>query len=173
MLQTAAPLGLRRRIAERIAPICETGLFQVVAQLAVRHGMRGEACIHAGLIQRQRIKRGKHADVGQNRGVILPVAVAVRGYIHDQRHMEARTPIDDGLGVFRHAAVELLIGGVVIKDDGIKIAGPQASAAAHAVLRVHVHLARLFIKDKAAIGALFLALAASAAGILLNVRLAA
>ena len=43
-----------------------------------------------------------------------------------------------GLRVFRHAAVEHLVGVVVVKDDGVKVAGAQAAAAADKIGRAHV-----------------------------------
>jgi hypothetical protein len=49
--------------------------------LATGQGSGGEASIYARLVQRQRVFRDKHTDVGQYGSIVLGVAVAVGRYI--------------------------------------------------------------------------------------------
>ena len=167
-----APFGFRRGILERIAPIGKARLLQIIGKLAVRHRVRRQAGIHARLIQRKRVKRRKHADIRQNRRIILSMAIAVRGNVHDERNMEVRTPIHNRLGVFRHTRIEHLVGVVFIKGDGVKVARAQTTPAADAMRMIDVHLAGRFIEHQTIVGALALAAAASAADLLVDARLA-
>lgn len=161
--KAAFPLRFRRAVDEVIVMIHKIGPPQVVRKLAVRHRLGGQAGIRTGLVERHRVKRGEHADIRQDRGVVFTVAVAVGRDVHYQRDVERRPPIDDRLGVFGHAAVELVDGGAVRKGDRIKIACAEAAPAAHAVGGVDGHLARAGIKLQAVVGALALAAAAAAA----------
>lgn len=53
----------------------------------------GHDGIDAGLIQRHRIKGGVHSDVGNQRVVVVGVAVTLRGDVNDQGDMEAGTSL--------------------------------------------------------------------------------
>ena len=132
---------------------------QIVAELAVGHGRRLLAGIHAGLVQSHRVKGREHADVGQNRCVVIAMTVAVGGNIHGQIDMEAGTVLAHGLGVFCHLAVQLVAGIPFIVADGVEGAGADAAAAALADILVDMGLV-VFIGD--GIGAAFLGAAAAA-----------
>ena len=151
-----------------VVVVVETGLCHVVAQLAVGQRLLGQAGVHTGLVQRQRVKARKHADIRQDGGVVLGVAVAVGRNVLHQRYMEAGPPVHHRLGVLGHAAVQLLDRGPVGKLDGVKVAGADAAAAAHAGIGVDVHLAGGLVKDQAVVGALPLAAAAAAALVLVD-----
>lgn len=91
------------------------------------------------------------------------MAVTVGGYIHDQGNMEVWPSVDYSFGVFSHAAVEKGIGRVVIKGNGVKVAGSQTASAAYAAVQIDLHLAGVFIEDKAIVGTFLLAFAAASA----------
>ena len=152
MLQAGLPLGFRRRIGEVVVMPVEAGICQVVAELASRQGRGGQTGIHAGLIQGQGIKGSKHADIGQNRSVILPVTVTVRRHIHHQGNMEVGPSVHHCLGVLCHLAVQNGVGIAVVKWDGVKVAGAQTAAAPHTVLLIHVHLFCVLIEYQAVVG---------------------
>lgn len=169
--KAAFPLRFRRAVDEVIVMIHKIGPPQVVRKLAVRHRLGGQAGIRTGLVERHRVKRGEHADIRQDRGVVFTVAVAVGRDVHYQRDVERRPPIDDRLGVFGHAAVELVDGGAVRKGDRIKIACAEAAPAAHAVGGIHGHFVRAGIVGKAAVCTFPFAPAAAAAALRVNLRL--
>lgn len=62
----------------------EIRIFEMLRQLAARDRFRRQACIHTGLIQRQRILGYEHADVRQDRHIVFPMAVTVRTDVDDQ-----------------------------------------------------------------------------------------
>ena len=136
---------------------------QVSGKLAARQGRGGQAGVCAGLIQGQGVEGGEHAQVGQDGHIVFPVAVAVGGHVHHQGDMELGPPVHHGLGILRHAAVEDFhcVGGG--EGNGVKVAGPQAPAAAHAVFQVHSHLPGGLVEDQTLVGALPLAALAAPA----------
>ena len=73
-----------------VAVIVEVRICHVVAKLAVPDGFRLRAQVDAGLIERDRIERSQHSDIGKYRGIVLAVAVAVGRYIGYQGDVEAR-----------------------------------------------------------------------------------
>ena len=172
VIQAGFPLGVRRRIGKRITPIRKARLAQVVPELAVRQRRALQARIHACLIQRQRIKGGKHADIRQDRRVVLAVAVAVRRDILNQRDVEMRTAIDDRLRVLGHAAVEHRVRVVADKVDRVKVARAKAAAAAQALILIDAHLAGFLVENQAFVGAELLTELAAAAVVFLDDRLA-
>ena len=72
------PRGVRIAVLPYITVIMEMLVRHVIAELAVADGSRLLAKVYAGLIESHRIKRGKHSDIGNDRRVILSMAVAVR-----------------------------------------------------------------------------------------------
>ena len=87
--------------------------------------------------------------------------------------MELGPAVHHSLGVLRHAAVEVRLSVIVVKDDSVEVAGAQAPAAAHAAALVHGHLPPGGVKNQALVGALLLAPAAPPAGVIVDVGLAA
>ena len=122
-------------------------LCQVLSQLAVGQRGSGQAGIGAGLVQRYRVKRGKHADIRQDGCVILPVAVAVGADVLHQADMEAGAACTDSGGILCHLAVQLLIGAVVQGVDGVKVARTDAAAAALALVVIDHSLIVLVVGD--------------------------
>ena len=76
-------------------------------------------------------------------------------------------------GILRHAAVQGRLGVVVGEVDSVKVARPQAAAAAHTAVLVHGHLSGLGVKDQAVVGALLLAAPAAAACLRVDLGLSA
>ncbi len=83
VLQGFLPGSVRVAVLPYIAVVMEMRIMQMLAQLAVGEGRCLFTEIHAGLIQCHRIKGSQHADVRQDRGVVLAVAVTVRGNVRD------------------------------------------------------------------------------------------
>ena len=147
------------------------GLGQIAAQLAV--GQRGgvQAGICTGLIQCHRVKGGKHADIRQDGGIVLAVAVAVGADVLHQCHMEAGAVVADRSGVLGHLPVQLLVGAFVGGIHGVKAAGTDAAAAALALVVVDDSLVLLVVGN--GVGAALLGAAVAApAQALLHCRLA-
>ena len=130
MSEGLLPADVRVAVLEVVVMVLPAGFRQVVRKLAVGEGIRGEAEIRAGLVQRHRVEGGQHAEIRKDRGVVLPVAVAVGGDVHNQADMEAGFPGTDSGGIFRHLPPEHVGGGAVGCVDGVKGAGADAPAAA-------------------------------------------
>ncbi len=145
----------------------------MLGQLAARHRLGGHTGVHTGLVQGQGVGGGEHADIGQDGHVVLSVAVAVGGHIHNQGDVELGPAVHHRLGVLRHTAVQRRLGVIIGEIDGVEVAGPQAAAAAHTVGLVHMHLPGLFIKDQPVIGALLLTAGTAPALLLVDFGLAA
>ena len=145
-------------------------LREVVGELAVRQRRRLEAGVGARLVERDGVEGGEHADVRQDGGVVLAVAVAVRRDVAHDVDVEAGTVLADCLRVLRHLAVEEVAGIPLLVADRVEAAGADAAAAALAEVLVDVRLI-VFVRD--GIGAAFLrAFAAAAAEILIDDALA-
>ena len=142
------------------------GLGQIVAQLAV--GQRGgvQAGICTGLIQCHRVKGGKHADIRQDGGIVLAVAVAVGADVLHQTDVEAGAACADGGGILGHLAVQHLVGAVVLRVDGVKVAGTDAAAAALALCLINDGLVVLVVGDGVRAALLGAAVAAAAQALL-------
>ena len=72
------------------------------------------------------------------------MAIAVGADIHGKRDVEARTAVDDGLGVLGDLVVEHVGRGVIVGLDAVLVARRNAASAAHAAIVVdgsHVHRA--------------------------------
>lgn len=111
---------------------------QVIRQLAVGHRRCFHAGIGTGLVEGDRVEGSEHADVRQDGRIVFSMAVAVRRNVHDQIDVEARAVLADGLGVFRHLAVQFFIGIPFDGFDGIEGTGADAAAAAFAQVFVDV-----------------------------------
>ena len=147
LLQGGLPLDVGVGVLEVIVVAAPARLCQVLSQLAVGQQGSGQAGIGAGLVQRYRVKRGKHTDIRQDGCVILPVAVAVGADILHQADMEAGAACTDSGGILCHLAVQLLIGAVVQGVDGVKVARTDAAAAALALVVIDHSLIVLVVGD--------------------------
>ena len=61
-----------------VVVVMEVRAVHTVVELASWHRRSGKASIYASLIKCQRVLRYEHADVREDRGIILRVAVAIR-----------------------------------------------------------------------------------------------
>ena len=150
--------------------IVEVRLGHIVAELAVRHGIQFQAGVHTGLVQRHRVKGGKHAHVGQDGQVVLGMAVAEGADVDDQADVEVGTPLHHGQGVFGDLAVQDVVALVLGRAGGILGAGADAAAAAHALVVVDGCLAAL--DGNGIVGAVLLADGAADALVLVHIGLA-
>ena len=99
-----APVGVRVDSMEMVVVI-----MVAVRRLAkLRMGQDGLTVdrVGTGDVERDGIERGEHADIRHDGGVVLGVAVAVRGDVADDRDMEARAARDDGLAVFSDLGIQ-------------------------------------------------------------------
>ena len=84
------------RMLEARYPICRrvsVGKAVIVSlPLPAQHAPRNYRLfvrrIRTGLVQSNRIKRSKHADVGDYRQIVLRVAIAIRRHVNDKTDME-------------------------------------------------------------------------------------
>ena len=159
MLQRFFPVNVGIAVHEMIVVMLPVRFRQVVAELAVGHWRHFLAGIHAGLIQGYRVKGSEHADVGQNRRIVVAVTVAVGRNIHGQIDVEAGTVLGNCPGILCHLAVQLVSGVPLVVTDGIEGAGTDAAAAALADILVDMGLV-VYIGD--GIGAAFLGAATAA-----------
>ena len=81
--------------------------------------MRLEAGIEACPIQCQRIEGCEHTDVGNDRSIVLRVAVTVRGYVQHHVNLEARAILNNRLGVLCNLSVQYVVGVVFLRDGCI------------------------------------------------------
>ena len=84
------PLDVGVGVLEVVVVAVPARLCKVCAQLAV--GQRGgvQAGVHAGLVQRHRVKGRKDADIRQDGCIVLAVAVAVGADVLHQRNKIGR-----------------------------------------------------------------------------------
>ena len=114
------PVGIRRYVLEVIVMI--RVLMQGVEQHGVRHHGLAVASVGAGRVQSNGVERSEHAHVRDNRHIIAAVAVTVRGYLHNDRNMEARPVLHDGLCVLRYLHAKLIQGHTVGAVNRIRCA---------------------------------------------------
>ena len=123
--------------------------MEVIAGVAVAHLLQLGAGqdrltvyrVGTGHIQGHRVKGGEHAHIGDDVGVIFPVAVTVGGHVHHQVDVEAGASVYHRLGVFCDLAVENVIALIAGGKDGILGTHTDAAAAAHALVAVsYTHL---------------------------------
>lgn len=116
-------------------------LGQMIRKLTVHQGRSGKAGVRTGLIQGDRIKGRKHAEVRQDRRVIFPMAVTIGRHVDNEVHMESRPTMNDGQDIFRHLTVKQLVGIPLHGFNGIKGTRPDTAAAASASRLIDVGLA--------------------------------
>ena len=117
-------------------------LGRAVGKLGVRQRLGCHDGIGAGLVDGDRVEAREHADIVDDRRVVFGMAIAVGADIHGKRDVEARTAVDDGLGVLGDLAVEHVGRGVIAGLDAVLVACRNAASAAHATIVVdgsHVH----------------------------------
>ena len=156
------PADIGVAVQEMVVMVMPLRIRQVIAQLAVPDRIRLQAQICARLIQRHRIEGRQHADIRQDRRIVLTVAVTVRGYIHDQADMEAGASAADRVGVFRDPAAEDLVGGVVDIGNGMEGACPDAPSASLTDIGINICLVVLTVRDSSTAAFADAAAAASA-----------
>ena len=155
-----------------VVVVAEALGVDVVVELAAGQGRSGQTSVGAGLIESQSVDRCEHTDVGQDRGIVLGVAVAVGRDVHHDRDVELRATIHHGLRILGHTAVEHRRGLLVLKADGIEVTSAQAAAATYAVGVIDLHLACCHVKLQSAIGALRLTELTAATHLLVDLGLA-
>lgn len=165
MLGHHSPIGRGKNIAKVIA----VRMFRLIQRTSFDKRL-SIASICTGYIQCDRIKRGKHTDIGNNRHIILAMAIAARGDIHHDIDMETRTTIDNSLRILRHFTTEIIVCGRMNIMDGIIVAGSYTSSASDAPFVIDQSL--LFRKRNCIVCAIFDAFTASDAIFTRNLRLA-
>ncbi len=103
--------------------------------------------LRAGRVQSHRVERSQDADIRDDGGVVLGMAVAEGRDLHDKTDMEMRTVLHYGLGVFGHLHADILAGMEIRSLDRVEITGTQTTAAAHTLLLIDICLAVLLISD--------------------------
>ena len=109
----------------------------VLFQYASCHNRLAVHGICTGYIQSNRVKGSKHAHIRNNGDIVFRMAVAVRGYIHDQADVEIRPVSKNCLGVFCYFAVQDVIGLIKICLNGIHRTDSYAAAAAYTSVMVN------------------------------------
>ncbi len=112
-------------------------LGQIVSQLGIWYWGCLLAQVYASLIQGNRVKGSCHADIWQDSGIILAMAIAVWRNIHHQVNMEARPVLHHSLGVLCHFLVQKIPCIPLLVADSIKAAGTNTAAAALADILVN------------------------------------
>ena len=148
MLQGFLPMYIGIVVHEVVVIVFPVRLCEVVGKLAVRGGSCLLAGIYAGLIKRDGVEGGEHAEIRQDWRIVFAVAIAVGGNVHGEIDMEAGTVLADSLRIFRHFAVQQVAGVPLLVADGIVGAGTNATAAALADVLVDMRLV-VFIGDGA------------------------
>ena len=137
---------------------------------AAGDGRLGVDGVGAGHVQGHGVEGGEHAHVGNDGDVVAAVAVAEGRNVDDERDVESRAVLHDGLGVLGDLAVHNVVGLVVVGGNGVLGADADAPAAAHAAALVDGALA--VFNDGRAVGTFPGAHTAAHAQVLLDVRLA-
>ena len=78
MLQGFLPMDVGIAVHEVVVVVVPVRFCEVVTKLAVRQGCRLLSGIDTCLVDGHGVEGGKHPDVGEDGGVIVTVAVAVR-----------------------------------------------------------------------------------------------
>ena len=105
-------------------------LCQMIAELAIADRRHPEARIRTRLVQCDGIERREHADVRQDRRIVLAMAIAIRRNIAYEIDVKARAVLAYRLRVLRHLAVEKIVRIPLLIADRIKAACADAAAAA-------------------------------------------
>ena len=143
MRDARAPVGVGMRDAEGVVRLLALQMLVIVLHLGGAVGKLGVGqrlgChdgIGTGLVDGDRVEAREHADIVDDRRVVFGMAIAVGADIHGKRDMEARTAVDNGLGVLGDLAVEHVGRGVIAGLDAVLVACRNAAAAAHAAIVV-------------------------------------
>ena len=97
-------------------------------------------CLGAGLVECYGILGREPPDVRKDGRIVLGMAVAIGGDVHDEGDVKVIASAEDGFGVFGHLCVEDGNGLVLDEVDRVEVAGAQTASAAHAVAFIHAHL---------------------------------
>lgn len=165
-------LGIRIRVVEMVVMVMEVRLRHLVRQLASRERGLFQAGIHTGLVEGERIERGEHAHIGDDRSVISGMAVAGRRHIAYQGNVEIRPAVHYGFRIFGHAAVKFLDRSILREIDSIEVAGSDTATASYTVLLDYRHLPAPCIEMKTVIRTFLHTLSAASAFLLIYDRLA-
>src|SRR5699024_8793158 len=103
---------------------------RMLGEQAVLIGRHGVAGIGAGMIQRYRVKRGEHADVRDDGDVVGIVAIAHGGDVDGEGNVKIGAVLYDRFRIFRHAAVQQIVGVGIGRFDGVHRANANAAPAA-------------------------------------------
>ena len=143
MRDARAPVGVGMRDAEGILGLLALQMLVVmlhlggaVGELGVGQRLGCHDGIGAGLVDGDRVEAREHADVVDDRRVVFGMAIAVGADIHGERDVEARTAVDDGLGVLGDLTVEHVGRGIIVGLDAVLVARRNAASAAHAAIVV-------------------------------------
>ena len=154
VFHAAFPVGFGRGVGKVVVMVARALPGEVFIQQGARYHRHGVARIGAGHVQRNGVKAGKHAHIGNDGGVIFRMAVAVGRHLVHNIDVKSRAPVHHSLGILGHFAVQLVIGSVVGGIYRIEIARANAAPAAHALCMVNARLVR-FVKGDGAVGAVF------------------
>jgi len=154
------PVRARRGVGKMIVMAFARG--EMVGELAARHDRLAVACVRAGLVERDRVERGEHPDVRNNRHIVFRVTVAVRGNLHDDADVKMRAVLQDRQRVFRDLFAENPVAVAAGIRDCVEVACADAAAAAHAAFVIDGRYVP-FAVGNCAVRALLDALAAAAA----------
>lgn len=166
MVHGDAPAGVVVRIVENIVSV---PAIVHPGALHARHLVAEVAACH---VERDGVESGEHADVGDDRGVVFRMAVAVRRDVADEADVEIRLAVHDGGGVFGHFLVERLGGLRHGGVDGVDGAHAEAAAASGAGFAVEGHLFRGGVEMQGVVRALFETHFATDAEVAVELRLA-
>lgn len=144
VLERGLPIGVRMDGMEVVVRVMDVVTLVFVTQQACRIDRCGVDRIRTCLIERDRVKGCKHADIRHDSHVVFRVAVAVGRHIDNQRNVEARTAVHDCFGVFRDFAVENDVGFIISASNRVGRAYADAAAAADALIVVDMCF---FVRD--------------------------
>ena len=121
-----------------VAAAADAGRRQVVGQLAFGQHGHIVAGVGTGLIQCHRVKACEHAHIRNDGRIVFIVAVAVGRNVDHQADMEIRPVLHHRFCILGHAAVQLVVGIVVLILNGVEVAVCKAAPAAHAAEQTFV-----------------------------------
>ena len=143
MRDARAPVGVGMRDAEGILGLLALQMLVImlhlgraVGKLGVRQRLGRQDGVGAGLVDGDRVEAREHADVVDDGRVVFGVAVAVGADVHGKRDVEARTVLNNGLGVLGDLVVEYVGRGIIVGLDAVLVARGNAASAAHAAIVV-------------------------------------
>lgn len=108
------------------------------------------------LIQRYGVCRCQHAEVGNDGGIIMVPAVALRRYVHNETDMEVRFVFQHGNGIFSNLVVQPFGRILVAHYGGVMLAQSYALSASHTFGIVYFRFA-FGIQMNGIVGAVFYA----------------